>query len=170
MHSGAPSVPTEATPPGCLDVAACCHGLWCPFPVGLPVPLRCHLLVIVSQVIAGANCPASLVGTAGAIGAIVDARLPPVRLPSLAHAAGPPDLPVALGCDDPAAQVSVGSMVPLLLQVRSQPADVWARLLSTRACNKASVVLLCRGKERSLTTVLLHQAGCTALSTILLSF
>ena len=50
-------------------------------------------------------------------------------------------------------------MVPLLLQVRGQRADVWASLLSILACNKASEVLLCIGKKRSLTTILLHQAG-----------
>ena len=33
-------------------------------------------------------------------------------------------------------------MVPLLLQVQSQLADVWASLLSTLACNKAGAVLL----------------------------
>ncbi len=61
-HSSAPSVPTEATPPGYFDMAGCCHTLWCPFPVGPPVPLRCHLWVVVSQIVAGAGCFASIVG------------------------------------------------------------------------------------------------------------
>ena len=39
-------------------------------------------------------------------------------------------------------------MVPLLLQARSQLADVWASLLSTLACNKAGIVLLMKGIQR----------------------
>ena len=118
-HNGAPSVPTGATPPGCLDVAACSDSLWCPVPIGLPVPLRSHLWVVVGQVVAGAHCSASIVGAARAICAMLDCSLPPVWLPSFAHAAPPPGLPAAPGPNDDLAQVDVGRMVPFLLQVWS---------------------------------------------------
>ena len=51
-------------------------------------------------------------------------------------------------------------MVPLLLQVWSQLADVWASLLSTLACNMAGVVLLCMGKEGSLTAICCIRQVC----------
>ena len=97
FHSGSPAVPTEATPPGCFTIAACSHSLWCTFPIGLPVPLRCHLWVVVGQIIAGARCYASLVGAAGAQCAFLYSRLPLVQRSSLAQAAAPPGLPGAQG-------------------------------------------------------------------------
>ena len=135
--------------PGCPDMAACCHSCWCPFPSDLPAPLRCHLWVVVSQVAAGAHCSASLVGAAAATCATLDSRLPPVRLPSLAHAAAPPDLSPALRSDGNAAQLDVRLRVPLLLQVWSPPADVRASLLIPFACEQGCVVLLCSGKKTS---------------------
>ena len=68
VHRRAPPVPTKATPPGCYNVAACCHSLRCPFSNCLPIPHCCHFWLIVGQVITGANCSASLVGAAGANG------------------------------------------------------------------------------------------------------
>ena len=52
-------------------------------------------------------------------------------------------------------------MVPLLLQVWSQPADVGAILF---VCNISSVVLLCSGKKSTQTMVVQHQAGLLALN------
>ena len=43
--------------------------------------------VIVSHFVAGAFCSASNIGAAAAFGAVADCCLPPVRLPSPAHAA-----------------------------------------------------------------------------------
>ena len=59
------------------------------------------------QVIAGKNCSASLIGAAAAICTMLDARVPPVRLPSLAYAAAPPDLPPTARSNADTAQVGV---------------------------------------------------------------
>ena len=122
IYLGAPSMPTEVTPPGCFDVAACSGSHRCPSRTRLPVPLRCHLWVVVGHIIAGAYSCATVVRASGAVCAILEYPLPPVQLPSLAHAAAPPGLLVALSCNDDAAQVGVGRMVPLLLQVQSRSA------------------------------------------------
>ena len=158
QHDGSPSLPTEATPPGCHGTAACRHSLRCPFPIGLPVPLHCHSLVIVGQIIAGANCFASSIGAASACPAILDPRLPPVWLPNLAHAAAPPGLPIALGRNNDPAQVGVGCMIPLLLQVQSQLVDVWASQVLRLACKPSR---WCAAVFR---TGLLQQAGMLAWS------
>ena len=123
-------------------MAVCCHSLWCPSPIGLRVPLRCHLWVVVGQVITGAACSASIVGASCSICAIVNPCLPPVRLPGLAHAAAPPDLPPTLGSDGDAAQVSISLDVPLLLQVWSPLAGVRAILLLQSACKQAAAAVL----------------------------
>ena len=136
-YSGTPPVPTEATPPGYFAVAICCHSPWCPFPIGLPVPLCCHLWVVVSQVVARADCFATVIGAVVAACATADSCLPPVRLLIRALAAPPPGLLVALGSNDDPAQVGVGRMVPLLLQTWSQPTDVRAGLLIRHACKES---------------------------------
>ena len=135
-YSGSPAVATEATPPRCLDGGACCHSLWRTCPIGLPVPLHCHLWVVVGQIIAGARCFATLVGASGAQCAIAYSRLPLVRQSGLAQAAAPPGLSGALGRYDDAAQVGISLVVPLLLQVWSQPADIRASLLIRLACKQ----------------------------------
>ena len=126
FNSGIPFVSTEATPPVRSGTAACCHSLWRPFPIDLPVPLRCHLSVIVGQVVAGAHCSASMVGAFGSICAILYDGFPLVRLLSLAQAAAPPDLSPTLRSNGDAAQMGISLIVPLLLQVWSQSADVGA--------------------------------------------
>ena len=47
--------------------------------------------------------------------------------------AHPPDDLVAVGSDDDSSKVSICGMVPLLLQVGGQPADVWRPWLSVGA-------------------------------------
>ena len=79
---------------------------------------------------------------------IADSCLPHVRLPSLAHAAASPDLPAALGRNDDAVQVGVGLMVPLLLQVRSQPADAGASLVLRLACRLPESCAAVSSQER----------------------
>ena len=134
-HAGAPAVPTDTTPPACFRYATCRYCLWCCWNiVSVPVPVHCHLWMVVGQIVTGAGCLASIVGAFGSICATCYDSLPPVRLPSLARAAAPPDLPVALRSDGDAAQVGVGVMVPLLLQVRSQLANIGASLLIMFAC------------------------------------
>ena len=66
------------------------------------------------------------IGAASAIGAVLYGGLPPMELAGLAHAAGPPHLPVSAGADHNAAQAGIGLVIPLPLQVWGQAADVWA--------------------------------------------
>ena len=142
----------------------CRHNFWCPFPVGPPVPLGCHLWVIVGQVIAWACSSANIVGAALASGAVADLRLPPVQLLSLAQATAPPGLLVTIGRNDDAAQMGITLMVPILLQVWSQPADVRG-FSSDLPASKAIVMLLClcKGNPQSDRTAAPGKHACLDL-------
>ena len=147
-----PCVPTPATQPRHLTVAAGGHSLWCPSPIGLPVPLCCHLWVVVGQIIARARGASCLIWAPAAAGTVVHYGLPLVRLACFAHAAAPPDLPGAHRRDSDAAQASIGCMVPLLLQMRGQPADVWASRLPLfiRLACRHSMYMCCADVRREL--------------------
>ena len=74
--------------------------------------------------------PAALRATI-AIAPVGDRRFPAVQVPIWALITYPPDFPAILWCDTDGTQVSIGSMVPLLLKIWIKTADVWAVLLHT---------------------------------------
>ena len=103
------------------------------------------------QVVAGANCFASIIGAAVAVnGSIGDLRPPPVRLLSLAQAAPPPDLPPTFS-DGDAAQVGVGRMVP----TPAAGAELGGRCWDHPACLEGFAC------PPSLQTKLVHHVGAS---------
>ena len=76
--------------------------------------------------------PAALRATI-AIAPVGDHRFPAVQMPIWALITYPPDFPATLWCDVNGAQVSIGSMVPLLLKSWIKAADIRACLLYSLA-------------------------------------
>ena len=78
-----------------------------------------------------AHSAAAALRATPAIGSALNDCFPAVQVPIWALIAYPPDLPVAVWFDVNGAQVSIASMVPLLLKSRIKMADVWAFVLYT---------------------------------------
>ena len=110
-------------------MALCNHAVRCTI-IGLIVPLSCKQGSLSSQGVVLANLAAAALRAATAIAPVGNNCLPAVQVAIWALITYPPNFPATLGCDVNRAQVSIGSMVPLLLKSWIKAADTWAFLLS----------------------------------------
>ena len=97
----------------------------------LIVPLRCQQGRLGGQGVVLAHFLAAALRAARAIAPVGNSCLPAVQVPIWTLITYPSNFPAIVGCDVDVIQVSIGSMVPLLLKSWIKAADIWAFLLYT---------------------------------------
>lgn len=100
----------------------------------LVVPVQCNIWSFCCQRVVAAHCIAAAIGTARACCPAEYSGLPYVWVTIWASVTHPLCCLVAIRLDDKAAKMSIGSLVPLLLQVRLQMADIWPFMQGLLAC------------------------------------
>ena len=98
----------------------------------LIVPLSCHRGVFGSQGVVPTHFAAAALRASIAICPARNYGCPAVQVAIWALVTYPVDLCIAIWFDDNVAQICIGSMVPLLLQMWIKTANVWVSLLHSR--------------------------------------
>ena len=149
-----PNVIASWTQPVSFCIAVGCEILW-PGKVLGGVPLCCNHWSLCWQRVVLAHFVPTAEWAALAPIPILHCGKPDMRVAIWTLTTSPLSLLVAEWFDDDVAQVSIGSMVPLLLKLRTQLADVWFALLF---CWLSSCMSACIALHTSLRTC--RQTNC----------
>ena len=128
VGSCTPPVATLITKPTNNLMAVCHYFVRCGV-ICFVVPLTRNPGSLGRQRVVLAHLTAAALRTPTAIAPVINPGLPTVQVSIWALITYPPNFPVTLWWNFNRAQVSVGSMVPLLLKSCSKEADCWAFLL-----------------------------------------
>ena len=132
IGSCVPLVATDLTQPTKLLIAVCHHAVWCTI-VCCIVQLSCNQGSLGGQGVVLAHFAAATLGATCAIAPVANSRLPAVQVAIWALITYPPHLLAAVRLDVNGAQVTIGSMVPLLLKSWIKAADIQTFLLYSLA-------------------------------------
>ena len=127
-----PLVATGITEPTNRLIALCHHTVRCAI-ICLIVPLGRDQRSLGGQGVVLAHFAAAALGATSAIAPLIDGRLPAVQVAIWALITYPPHLLAAVRLDVNGAQVTIGSMVPLLLKSWIKAADIQTFLLYSLA-------------------------------------
>ena len=127
-----PLVATSITEPTNRLMALCHHTVRCTI-IYFIVPLGRDQRSLGGQRVVLAHFAAAALRAIVAIAPAVDNCLPAVQVAIWALITYPPNFPAILWCDDNGTQVSIGSVIPLLLKSWLEAADIWACLLYSLA-------------------------------------
>ena len=123
---------TGITEPTNRLIALCHHTVRCAI-IYFIVPLSCNQRSIRSQAVVLAHLAPNALGATSAIAPVANNRLPAVQVAIWALITYPAHLLAAVRLDVNGAQVSIGSMVPLLLKSWIKAADIRTFLLYSLA-------------------------------------
>jgi len=124
------------------EIAVSCEVMWCAI-IGCAVPAGSHVGSFESNRVVLTPSFAVAEWTAIILCSVVHLGLPLMGMTFWTTRACPMHLSLAVWGDVDIAPVSVLSMVPLLLQLWAEPADVWTLLLSGLLTNEMSLLGSC---------------------------